>query len=189
MVSALVFDAFGTLINYIAIRKNPYRRLVESTTGRIVGRRPFLTRNVPVDVFAHELRLSQLIPVIRSELAAEIQGLELFTEVGRVSRKLRAAGIPIAVCSNLAFEYGAVVRKLLPALDAYVLSYEVGMAKPEPEIYAQVCRALARSPGEVLFIGDSKRCDFDGPQVFGMQARLVDRASGQTLFDVLEDAL
>lgn len=189
MVSALGFDAFGTLITYGAIRKNPYQWPLESTTGGSAGRRPFLTRNVPVDVFAHERGLSQLIPVIRAELAAEVQSLELFTEVGRVFRELRAAGIPIAVCCNLAFEYGAVVRKLLPTLDAYVLSYEVGVAKPEPEIYAQVCRALARRTGEVLFIGDSKQCDFDGPQVFGMRARFVDRASGQTLFDVLEDVL
>ncbi len=189
MVSALAFDAFGTLITYGAIRKNPYQRLLESTTDGSVGRRPFLTRNVTVDVFAHELGLSHLVPVVRSEPAAEIQGLELFTEVGSVFQKLRAAGIPIAVCSNLAFEYGAVVRKLPPKLVAYVLSYEVSAAKPEPEIYAQVCKALARSPREVLLIGDSKRCDFDGLQVFGMQARLVDHASGQTLFDVLGDVL
>lgn len=190
MVNAIAFDAFGTLINYGAIRTDPYQRLVDSTSAGSIRRRPFLTRNVPVDVFAHELGLSHLIPVVRSELAAEIQGLEVFSEVGTVFRKLRAAGIPIAVCSNLAFEYGAVVRKLLPMLDACVLSYEVGAAKPEPEFYTQVCKALARRPEEeVLFIGDSRRCDFDGPKAFGMQARLVDRASGQTLIDVLEDVL
>lgn len=184
--SAVCFDVFGTLIHYNGQRSNPYRRLITVAPGKQAERLPFLTRNVAVDVFAEELGLSHLVPVIRLELDTEIAGLQLFPEVDRVVRQLRAAGQRIAVCSNLAYAYGEVVRQLLPGLDGYVLSYEIGAAKPDPAIYAAVCDSLGSSPCDILFIGDSKRCDLAGPQAFGMQARWLDRRGGQTLFDVLK---
>ena len=75
---------------------------------------------------------------------------------------------------------------MLPGLDGYLLSYEVGAAKPNPVIYQAVCEALGSRPRDVLFIGDSKRCDVQGPQSFGMKARLLDRAGGETLIEALE---
>lgn len=188
-ISVVCFDAFGTLIGYNGKRINPYRRLVQAEPGQKAKRLPFLTRDVGIEVFAEELGLSHLVPVIRHELADELAGVQLFPEVAQVLRKLRAAGKQLAVCSNLAQEYGQVVRQLLPGLDSYVLSYEVGAAKPDPAIYSAVCEALGSRPREVLFIGDSKRCDLHGPQAFGMQARWLDRDGGQTLLDALEGFL
>lgn len=112
--------------------------------------------------------------------------MRLFDEVSVTLRKLRAAGMQIAVCSNLAYEYGTAVRRLLPDLDAYLFSYELGAAKPDPTIYAATCTALGCRPREVLFIGDSRRCDFEGPRAFGMQAGWLDRRSGLTLLDALQ---
>jgi len=188
-IAAVCFDVFGTLIRYNGQRVNPYRRLVTVAPGEQAERLPFLTRNVPVDEFAEELGLSHLVPVIRRELDTEIAGLQLFPEVELVLRKLRAAGKRVAVCSNLAQEYGQVVRQLLPNLDGYALSYEVGAAKPDPAIYAAVCQSLGSRSSDVLFIGDSKRCDVRGPQAFGMQARWLDRHGGQTLTDALKGVI
>ena len=124
-------------------------------------------------------------PDIEADLAEELAGLRLFAEVPQVLEQARAAGLRLAVCSNLAAEYGPAVLGLLPGLDAYVLSYEVGLAKPDPAIFQRVCDALGCAPGEVMFSGDSKRCDVDGPRAFGMQARHLDRRAGQSLLDVL----
>lgn len=181
-VSAVCFDVFGTLIGYAGRRINPYRRLSADQAARL----PFLTRDVPIEVFADELGLTHLLPLIQHELDAEIKGLKVFPDVALAMQKLRAAGKRVAVCSNLAHEYGPIVRKLLPSLDAYVFSYEVGAAKPDPAIYRAACDALGSRPRDVLFIGDSKRCDLHGPQAFGMQARWLDRKGGQTLPDCLE---
>lgn len=188
-IRAVVFDAFGTLIGYGGRRVNPYLRLVDAAPGEKTARLPFLTRNVPVDVFADELGRAHLLPVIRHELAEEVAGLRLFDEVSVTLRKLRTAGTRIAVCSNLAYEYGTAVRRLLPDMDAYLFSYEVGAAKPDPAIYAATCTALGYRPREVLFIGDSKRCDFEGPRAFGMQAGWLHRKSGLTLLDALQGVL
>ncbi len=187
VTKALVLDAFGTAIQY-GQRLAPYSRLL---TGRGEGaaRLPFLTRDVPVATFAAELGLEHLLPDIEADLAEELAGLRLFAEVPQVLEQSRAAGLRLAVCSNLAAEYGPAVLGLLPGLDAYVFSYEVGLAKPEPAIFQRVCDALGCAPGEVVFVGDSKRCDVDGPRAFGMQARHLDRRGGQSLLDVLADVL
>ena len=187
-ISAICFDAFGTLITQTGRRINPYRRLVQGV-DQDAERLPFLTRDVAIDVFADELGLSHLIPVIRRELAEELAALELFPEVVEVIRKLRAAGKRLAVCSNIASEYGPMIRQLLPDLNSYILSYEIGAAKPATEIYSAVCQALGSRPRDVLFIGDSKRCDLYGPQAFGMQARLLNRSDGETLLDALKGVL
>lgn len=188
-IRTVAFDAFGTLIGYGGQRINPYLRLVDAAPGEKAARLSFLTRNVPVEVFATELGRAHLLPVIQRELAEELAGLRLFDEVGVALRKLRAASTRIAVCSNLVFEYGPAVRRLLPDLDAYLFSYELGAAKPDPAIYAATCTALGCRPREVLFIGDSKRCDFEGPRAFGMQAGWLDRKSGLTLLDALQGVL
>ncbi|MCQ9730197.1 HAD family hydrolase [Pseudomonas aeruginosa] len=186
-IRAIAFDAFGTLIQY-GRRTAPYSRLL-TERGEGAARLPFLTRNVPVATFAAELGLEHFLPDIEADLAEELAGLRLFAEVPELLARARRAGLRLAVCSNLAAEYGPAVRGLLPDLDAYVLSYEVGAAKPDPAILQRVCDALGCAPGEVMFSGNSTRCDVDGPRAFGMQARHLDRRAGQSLLDVLADVL
>lgn len=184
-ISAVCFDAFGTLIQYGGRRLNPYRRLLTGASLKTAQRLPFLTRNVGIGVFAHELGLMAELPAIEQELTEELAGLRRFPEVDQVLDRLWQAEKKVAVCSNLAAAYGPAVRALLPGLDAYVLSFEQEVAKPDPAIYQAVCDALQCRPSEVLFIGDSHRCDVRGPQAFGMPARGLDRGCGQTLRDVL----
>ena len=183
-VRAIAFDAFGTLISYGSARFNPYRRLFRAM--REHGEQlPFLTRNVSVATFANELGLEHMADFER-ELSDELAGLRLFDDVPNVLRRARDAGLRLAVCSNLASEYGTAVRRLLPDLDAHILSYEVGAAKPEAAIYTATCLALDCCPEGIIFVGDSRRCDFYGPQAFGMQARWLDRNGGQTLLNALQ---
>jgi HAD superfamily hydrolase (TIGR01509 family) len=186
-IAAVCFDVFGTLISYNGQRTNPYRHLLAAVPAQEDRHLPFLTRNVSVDIFAEELGLSHLIPVIRDELNTELLRLGLFPDVEETIAQLRARNLKIGLCSNLAKEYGESVRRLLPGLDAYVFSYEVGVTKPGPAIYKTVCTTLGHDPDEILFIGDSKRCDFDGPRIFGMAASWLDRKAGQTLLGALRD--
>ena len=178
-IRAIVFDAFGTLLTYNGQRRNPYRLL------RAEVRLPFLTRNASIDTFAAELGIEYHLCEIRQVLAEDLAGIVLFDDVDDTLSKLRTAGLRLAVCSNLAQFYGAVVRQLLPGLDGYIFSYEVGAKKPEPAIYEAACTAVGCTPREALFIGDSRRADFNGPRAYGMHAELVDRAAGQNLSDAL----
>ena len=184
MASTIIFDAFGTLIQRAKKRENPYARLVSPGASADL-RHQVLTRNVAIDVFARELGLEHLIPLLRREIEQEIAALSLYPDVLQTMAKLRGAGHKIAVCSNLAFEYCATVRQLLPTIDEFVFSCEVGAAKPQPQIFDEACQRLRCRPRDVLFIGDSKRADFEGPLAFGMCARLIDREAGENLEIVL----
>ncbi|HEY5797921.1 MAG TPA: HAD family hydrolase [Bosea sp. (in: a-proteobacteria)] len=84
-------------------------------------------------------------------------------------------GKKVAVCSNLATQYGdALVGSLPKAPDALVLSFEVGLMKPQAEIYRLVCRQLSLEPDQVLFVGDSLEADVHGPQAAGLFGMHVD---------------
>ena len=189
MVSVVIFDAFGTLIPKARRRINPYSRLVVGGDSGKSARRPFLTRNVAIDVFAEELGLAYLVPLLRREIQQEISELTLYADVELTLAALRGAGYRIAICSNLGFEYCAAVRAMLPTVDEFVFSCEVGAAKPEREIYMEACARMSCRPRDALFVGDSKRADVEGPEAFGMSARLIDRGSGQSLSNVVFDAL
>ena len=78
---------------------------------------------------------------------------------------------------------------ILPSLDAYAWSYEVGAIKPESQIYQYLIDKLQCHAKDILFIGDTPLADYSGPTEFGMSARLIKRQNGQTLAEVLKDIL
>ncbi len=54
--------------------------------------------------------------------------------------------------------------------DALVISEELGVAKPDPEIFAHTCELMGWSdPSKVLMVGDNYRCDIQGAAAFGMR--------------------
>ena len=62
-------------------------------------------------------------------------------------RELRAAGYRTALLTNNAREWGAYWRTVMPLdelFDAVVDSSEVGMRKPQPQIYLHTCELLGR---------------------------------------------
>ena len=70
---------------------------------------------------------------------------------------LRAAGIPVAMISNIGFDVRAICAELGfgDLIDAYVLSYEVGRCKPDPAIFLRACGLLGVEPEEALMVGDT----------------------------------
>jgi HAD superfamily hydrolase (TIGR01509 family) len=70
---------------------------------------------------------------------------------------LKAAGVPVAVVSNIGFD----IRPLFDAwgltdlIDAFVLSYEVGRCKPDPAIFYRACGMLGVEPERALMVGDT----------------------------------
>ena len=78
---------------------------------------------------------------------------------------------------------------MLPRLDAYAWSYEVGAIKPDPRIYQHLIDQLGCTAEEVLFIGDTPLADIQGPSNFGMSARLINRKDGQMLNEVLPESM
>ncbi len=109
-------------------------------------------------------------------------------------RELRRRGLPVAVVSNIGWDLRPVFRAhgLDELVDTYVLSYELGVQKPDPQIFAAACARLGLPAAEVLMVGDSREAD-GGAAGLGCPVHFVDhlpadrRPSGLTpLLDLLE---
>lgn len=201
-ISGVIFDAFGTLID-IKKRTNPFLQLLKH--GRRQGRKPraddtqiIMTRDVDLTEAALSLGIEigdVDLQRIERLLQEELDSMTLFPEAQQAIDMLRQAGIRIAVCSNLASGYGPSVQRLLPDLDAYGFSYQIGAIKPDPTIYLKTCEMLGVEPaGElganrrVLMIGDSPQCDRDGPRANGINGFLLNRRGGEDFSNLVDFA-
>ncbi|WP_327359468.1 HAD family hydrolase [Streptomyces sp. NBC_01304] len=98
-----------------------------------------------------------------------------YPDAHEVLAELRERGIGVAVISNIGWDLRPVFRAhgLDAHVDAYVLSYEHGVQKPAPELFAAACDALAVAPEHVLMVGDDRRADAGAAQI-GCQVHFVD---------------
>lgn len=182
IIKAVIFDAFGTLVQ-IHEGSHPYRQILKA--GVKQGRRPnpedakqIMTRPLSLQEAADHfgIRLPHCVmETIQNDLTSELASIQAYQDGVEAVALLKSAGFKVAVCSNLALPYAGAVERLYPALDAYVYSFEVGAVKPDVLIYAEACRQLDCAPGEAYMIGDSQRCDRDGPSEFGIHGSFLGR--------------
>lgn len=81
----------------------------------------------------------------------------------------------MGVVSNIGWDLRPVFREhgLDPYVDTYVLSYEHGIRKPDPRLFATACEALGAEPGRTLMVGDDRRAD-GGAAALGCGVHFVD---------------
>ncbi|MFI2204896.1 HAD family hydrolase [Streptomyces sp. NPDC020192] len=98
-----------------------------------------------------------------------------YPDAAEVLRTLRERGIGVGVVSNIGWDVRPVFREhgLDPYVDAYVLSYEHGVQKPDPRLFSVACAALGADPREVVMVGDSKEAD-GGAAALGCRVHFVD---------------
>jgi HAD superfamily hydrolase (TIGR01509 family) len=84
-------------------------------------------------------------------------GWVVYADTVEVLRALRAAGTPVALVSNIGFDLRPHLTTwgLDGLLDAVVLSYEVGLTKPDPGIFRHACGLLGVEPRRTLMVGDT----------------------------------
>ncbi|MGH3750248.1 MAG: HAD family hydrolase [Micromonosporaceae bacterium] len=72
-------------------------------------------------------------------------------------RELRERGIPAAVVSNIGFDVRPVgkLAGFTELIDIWVLSYELGVCKPDPAIFRHACAELGVDPTRALMVGDT----------------------------------
>ncbi|MFD9301707.1 HAD family hydrolase [Streptomyces sp. NPDC060048] len=87
---------------------------------------------------------------------------------------LRERGVPVAVVSNIGWDLRPVFRAhgLDHLVDAYVLSFEHGVQKPDPRLFRTACEALGQAPADVLMVGDDPVADA-GAAALGCRVELV----------------
>ncbi|MDQ6716504.1 MAG: HAD family hydrolase [Actinomycetota bacterium] len=92
---------------------------------------------------------------------------------------LRERGIRVAVLSNVGFDLRPVLERngLHELAGALVLSFEVGMVKPDPEIFRRALDAIGVQPEEALMVGDSWQDD-GAAAALGIRTLILPRSAG-----------
>ncbi|WP_238013305.1 HAD-IA family hydrolase [Dactylosporangium sp. AC04546] len=143
-----------------------------TTAGRAGGPKPHRVPPHLAEVWAdrdlsehaHRASYEGLAATVDADLAPALydrllvaDGWQLYADTLPTLHALRAAGVPVAVVSNIGFD----LRKLADELgfaglvDEFVLSYEVGRIKPDPAIFFKACAALRVDPERALMVGDT----------------------------------
>jgi HAD superfamily hydrolase (TIGR01509 family) len=117
--------------------------------------------------------VGELLELERSSLLTRIH---LFDDSIPVLRALRVKGVRTALVSNCSRSTRPVVDDLglEREMDAVVLSFEVGAAKPDAAIYRAALDRLGAEPAAAAFVDDqSVYCD--GAAALGLRTYLIQR--------------
>jgi putative hydrolase of the HAD superfamily len=117
---------------------------VEEYFGRLVERAPvFLGRPIDMDAYARFWRSTA--PGVHWMVVHKM-------------RELKARGIRIGLLTNNVKEFGDAWRAMFPIdelCEVVVDSSDVGMRKPEPEIYELICGRMGIRPDDAVFVDDN----------------------------------
>ena len=113
-----------------------------------------------------------------------------YPDTEAVLTKLAAQSIRVGVLSNIAFDIrpAFTARGLDRYVDEFVLSFEVGHVKPQPEIFRHAVAALGVDPAVTLMVGDSDEAD-GAARAIGCSFALVDPVPTSERPDALLKAL
>ena len=83
----------------------------------------------------------------------------MYPDTVAVLSGLRDAGVRTGVVSNIAWNIHPVLESAGADTEAYVLSYEVGSAKPDLAIFEAALARLGVEAADTLMVGDSEEND------------------------------
>lgn len=95
-----------------------------------------------------------------------------------VLAELRDSGLMLGLISNVASPYKELFyhHRLDGYLSVALFSRDIGLRKPDPEIYRRMAGQLNLGLGEALMVGDRRGSDCGGPRDEGMEAVLLRRS-------------
>jgi putative hydrolase of the HAD superfamily len=114
-------------------------------------------------------------------------GVSLWEDSVPVMRELGRRGLATAIVSNCDHSTRPVVERLglHDEVNVVILSFEVGAAKPSPEIYRRALHWLNVQPENALFV-DDQAAYCDGAAALGIQTALIVRESAEPAEGVSE---
>ncbi|HOX30942.1 MAG TPA: HAD family hydrolase [Spirochaetales bacterium] len=103
-------------------------------------------------------------------------GLPPYPGVVPALDELAAAGLRLAVLSDLPPGRKLALMGLGGRFEAELCSEDSGLLKPEPEPFRMLGEALGLGASEILYVGNSLACDLAGAKAAGMAAAMVSRS-------------
>jgi 2-haloacid dehalogenase len=196
MISTVVFDAYGTLLDVHSAMARHAGRLgndwadisaawrikqleyswVRSLAGPAQHRDFWTLTRDALDYVARRYGIDDA-PLLDA-LMDDYRVLSAYPDAAPVLAALRARGLRTAILSNgsPAMLAAAVeAAQLGPYLDAVLSVDAVRVYKPRPEVYRLVTERFGVAPSDVVFVS-SNRWDVMGARTFGFRAAWVNRA-------------
>jgi HAD superfamily hydrolase (TIGR01493 family) len=89
------------------------------------------------------------------------RGMRPFPDTMEVLSELGRLDVPVAVVSNCGWDIrrNFAEHHLEAYVEAFALSFEHGVVKPEPRLFELACELLAVKPWEALMVGDDPATD------------------------------
>jgi 2-haloacid dehalogenase len=195
-VRAVVFDAYGTLLDFASAAERAgdelgerwraladlwRRKQLEYTWLRSLMRRHvdfWQVTGESLDFALQSLGIHD--PVLRKRLMDLYLHLDAYPDARGSLLALREQGLRLAVLSNGStgmLDAGIRNSRLDDLLDVVMSVEEVGIYKPSPEVYGMAARQLDLLPGEIGFVS-ANSWDAHGASAFGFRVAWCNR-SGQ----------
>ena len=134
-----------------------------------------------VEAAGFESRPELIDSLVAMERRFTETGVELWEDSLPVVFELRQRGVRTALVSNCSHSTRGIVDRLglVDAFDEVILSFEVGLRKPDPAIYREALRRVDVQPDRAVFVDDQQEyCD--GAASIAIQTYLIDRTGDAT---------
>jgi putative hydrolase of the HAD superfamily len=171
VLTSSVWDSFADFCRDKGIAEDSMRRLFREDPAALADLRELETGRIEEQEFerrfAERLGLEDATDLIDSMF----RGMKPSEPMVAAVRAARASGIRTGLLSN-SWSTSHYDRALLAELfDAVVISAEVGLHKPQPEIYLLASKRLGVEPEQCVFIDDLRE-NCAGAEAVGMTAIL-----------------
>ena len=112
------------------------------------------------------------------ETFSSTESYRLYDDVKPALDAVEDAGYRIGLISNFDswLETMLIEMEVGHVFDPSVISGQVGVEKPDPEIYRIAVERASVPPGRAVHVGDSPRTDMEPAAVVGIKPILIDRA-------------
>jgi epoxide hydrolase-like predicted phosphatase len=167
VLTTSVWDSFAEFCVDKHLDEGAVRRLFKTDPEALAELRLLETGSISEEDFeerfAERLGLKEAQDLISSMFRGMLPEPQMVDAV----RSVRQSGIKTGLLSN-SWSTSHYDRELLGELfDDVVISAEVHLHKPDPEIFELACKRLAIEPGESIFVDDLRE-NIEGAQAVGM---------------------
>ena len=188
----IAFDMYDTFV-HIPKGPNPYResfaqlwmhgfflkQLAETlqTTDKDI-------KDMIPKTFASHPHIDDILIDLQSVIQQQLSWTSLYEDFLPTITALKQTWYSTAVISNLSKPYNYPLFHLIPkdAFDYKILSYEVGMKKPDRKIFDHLKKISWYKSDEIVMVGDNLKSDVEWAKNAGIDAIHIDRTSSGILF-------
>jgi len=164
-----VWDSFAAFCRAEGLDPDAIKRLFREDPEALADLRRLETGSVTEDEFEASFGARLGLADHEGLIDSMFAGMAPVEEMTSAVSSLRGAGIRTGLVSN-SWSTGHYDRELLAKLfDEVLISGELGMHKPQPEIYLLASERIGAEPGACLFVDDLRE-NCEGAEAVGMTA-------------------